>query len=104
MTDSHNLREVWMEAAAAGQLYGIRETGPKLRLRRSQASIGREDGLEQGLGLGVPSSHRLARQGAVSVADIATKSFMMGRWKTWRIYSRIVRDLCRRQGFRPRLT
>ena len=27
----------------------------------------------------------------------------MGRWETWRIYHRIIRDLCRRQGFQPRI-
>ncbi len=51
----------------------------------------------------LPSSHRLAAQKALSVADLANEYFIMGRWETWRIYHRIIRDLCRRHGFQPRI-
>ncbi|MEM7120960.1 MAG: LysR family transcriptional regulator [Pseudomonadota bacterium] len=51
----------------------------------------------------LPASHRLAAQSAVSVADLAGEPFIMGRWRTWRIYHRIVRDLCRGHGFQPRI-
>ena len=51
----------------------------------------------------LPSSHRLAAQDSVSVAELAPENLIMGRWETWRIYHRIIRDLCRRHGFQPRI-
>lgn len=51
----------------------------------------------------LPASHRLAGQDSVSVAELADDSFIMGRWETWRIFHRIIRDFCRRHGFQPRI-
>ena len=51
----------------------------------------------------LPSSHRLASRDSVSVAGLAPDYFIMGRWETWRIYHRIIRDICRRHGFQPRI-
>lgn len=51
----------------------------------------------------LPASHRLATRDAVSVAELATENFIMGRRETWRIYHRIIRDVCRRHGFQPRI-
>ena len=51
----------------------------------------------------LPSSHRLAAQDSISVAELATDNFIMGRWETWRIYHQIIRDICRRHGFQPRI-
>lgn len=51
----------------------------------------------------LPSSHRLASQESVSIAELARDHFIMGRWETWRIYHRIIRDICRRHGFQPRI-
>lgn len=51
----------------------------------------------------LPASHRLAAQDAVSVAELAGDYFIMGRWETWRIYHRFIRDFCRRHGFQPRI-
>ena len=51
----------------------------------------------------LPSSHDLAAEDSISVAELAGDSFIMGRWETWRIYHRIIRDICRRHGFQPRI-
>lgn len=51
----------------------------------------------------LPASHRLAAQDAVSVAELSQENFIMGRRETWRIYHRIISDLCRRHGFQPRI-
>jgi DNA-binding transcriptional LysR family regulator len=51
----------------------------------------------------LPSSHGLAAQDTVSVAELAGDHFVMGRWETWRIHHRIIRDFCRRHGFQPRI-
>jgi len=51
----------------------------------------------------LPSSHRLATEDSVSVAELADDNFIMGRWETWTIFHRIIRDFCRRHGFQPRI-
>jgi len=51
----------------------------------------------------LPASHHLVAQDSVSVAQLADDYFIMGRWETWSLFHRIIRDFCRRYGFQPRI-
>ena len=51
----------------------------------------------------LPSSHPLASKKQVSIADLADEPFIRGRWETWKIYHRLIRDFCSAHGFVPQI-
>ena len=51
----------------------------------------------------VPTSHPLAEQKVISIAQLANEDFIMGRWEMWSSFHRIIKDICRSYGFQPRI-
>ena len=51
----------------------------------------------------LPSGHSLADKDQISIVDLASEPFVMGRWETWKTHSRPIRDFCISHGFSPRV-
>lgn len=51
----------------------------------------------------LPGGRRHAKAGAIALQDLAGQPFVLGSEDEWRVYHRILYDVCRAAGFEPRV-
>lgn len=51
----------------------------------------------------LPRGHKHAKADAIALEDLADQTFVLGSEDKWRVYHRILYDVCRAAGFEPRV-
>ncbi|MET4805588.1 LysR substrate-binding domain-containing protein [Limibacillus sp. MBR-115] len=51
----------------------------------------------------LPASHPLSEKRSLSLSDLADQPFIMGKWSSWKLFRRVIKNFCQSYGFTPQV-